>query len=558
MTRIRILGVATVLSVMISFGRIAAGPEDPHAGCAAPPSYVPAELLERSVPLRSGIGNSHETVTTSSKEAQAYYDQGLNYLESYVWIEAARSFHQALRIDPGLAMAHLGLSRVYSGLDDSPEAAKQALQKAKSLSDRVTDRERGRIGIRERQLAAMDDLEDEEKLLAYRKSIEEALAFDLEDPQLWLLRGNAEEANASGRGQRGTAGSVAFYERVLRIAPDHASAHHYLVHSYETLGRIDKALEHGEAYARLAPAIPHAAHMWGHDLRRVGRIDEAIAQFRKTDELEREYYRTEKIDPAFDWHHSHNLDLLATCYQHKGQMRLAEKTLREVADLGAVDAYLAFNRRALPSFLIHRARYAEALAAARALTRTKYPQSRTVGFVLTGQALLGLGRIDAAREALEAATREVEAVPRVTPGVIPRRSMLEPWVEALRGELLLRTGKGLEGQAMLVEVQRALRRIPGPDAWTQTLFHLEAMGRNAREVGNWELAEHTAKQMMEHDPAYGGSHLALALVLKHRRDAAGADREFGDARRYWRDADPDLPELQWAAASSQKPQPSGR
>ena len=48
----------------------------------------------------NGIGNSHEAVTTTSKEAQAFYDQGLNYLESYVWIEASRSFHQALRLDP--------------------------------------------------------------------------------------------------------------------------------------------------------------------------------------------------------------------------------------------------------------------------------------------------------------------------------------------------------------------------------------------------------------------------------------------------------------------------
>ena len=28
----------------------------------------------------------------SSKEAQAFYDQGLAYLHSYIWIEAARSF----------------------------------------------------------------------------------------------------------------------------------------------------------------------------------------------------------------------------------------------------------------------------------------------------------------------------------------------------------------------------------------------------------------------------------------------------------------------------------
>ena len=67
------------------FATAAHAQDDPHAACAAPPSYVPAELLVRTVPLRSGVGNSHERVTTTSKEAQAFYDQGLNYLESYVW-----------------------------------------------------------------------------------------------------------------------------------------------------------------------------------------------------------------------------------------------------------------------------------------------------------------------------------------------------------------------------------------------------------------------------------------------------------------------------------------
>jgi Tfp pilus assembly protein PilF len=494
------------------------------------------------VPLRSGIGNSRETVTTKSKEAGAYYDQGLNYLESYVWIEAGRSFHQALRLDPALAMAHVGLSRVYSGLDN-PDAARRAFDKARAPGPGVSERERRLIDIRGKQLDAMDDIEDAGKLLAYRKAIDDALPFDLDNPQLWLLRGNAEEPNATGRGQRGTSGSVAFYERALKLAPDYASAHHFLVHAYETIGRIDLALAHGEAYARLAPAIPHAAHMWGHDLRRVGRIDDAIVQFKKTDALERAYYEAERIDPSFDWHHGHNLDLLATCYEHKGQMRQAEKTMREATALAPVDAYRAFNMREFPSFLIHRARYAEALEAARALARTPYPQSRTVGQALAGQALIGLGRLDEAAAALEAARLELEAVPRITPGIVPRRSAVEPWVESLRGELLLRTGKGAEGRAILQDVQRAFRSIPGPDAWSQALFRLESIARSAVAAGDWELAEYTAGQMLDHDAAYGGSHFAMALVLRHNGDAAASDRELQAARRFWRDADPDLPEL---------------
>ncbi len=256
-------------------------PDDPHAACAVPPSYVPAELLERPLPLRSGVGNSHEAVSTGSSAAQSYYDQGLNYLESYVWIEAARSFHQALRLDPKLALALVGLSRVHSGLDD-PAGARRFFLQAQALASGTSDRERRRIGIREKQLEALESLEDTGKFLAYKRAIDDALGIDFEDPGLWLLRGTAEEGNASGRGQRGTASSIAFYQHVLQLVPEHASAHHYLVHSYETIGRIDEALVHGEVYARLAPSIPHAAHMWAHDLRRVGRIDEAIVQFQKT------------------------------------------------------------------------------------------------------------------------------------------------------------------------------------------------------------------------------------------------------------------------------------
>ena len=44
----------------------------------------------------------------------------------------------------------------------------------------------------------------------------------------------------------------------------------------------------------------------------------------------------------------------------------------------------------------------------------------------------------------------------------------------------------------------------------------------------YELLDHTARQMSDHDPAYGGTRYALG---------------------YWQKADPDLPELTVARAS---------
>ena len=515
--------------------------EDPHAACSGG-GWVPREVLDRPVALRPGVGNAHETVTTTSPEAQAFYDQGLNYLHGYVWIEAARSFQQALRHDPGLAMAYLGLSRVHSGLDD-PDGARRALTAAQARAAQASGREQRRIALRALQLEALADLADVPKHLAYKKAIDEALGLDMQEPELWLLRGNAEEPTAAGRGQRGSAASTAFYLQALRLAPDHAAAHHYLTHSYETIGRISNALEHGEAYARLAPAVPHAHHMWGHDLRRVGRIDDAIAAFRRTYELEIAYYAAEGIPASLDWHHVHNLDLLATSHQHKAQMRTAEALLREAGAMPPVTEYLDYNQKALATFLLGRGRWSDALLAARTQASGKWAATRAVGHALSGHALLQLGREPEAREALAAAEREAQAVPTFVGGLGVSRGAVTPYLDTLRGELQLRSGDRAAGRALLEDVEGRLRALPGPDAWIQALFRLEAIARIARDAGDWELAEHTARQMLDHDPAYAGSQMALALVAQQRGDVEEARRRSEVARGFWREADAGLAEL---------------
>jgi hypothetical protein len=116
---------------------------------------------------------------------------------------------------------------------------------------------------------------------------------------------------------------------------------------------------------------------------------------------------------------------------------------------------------------------------------------------------------------------------------------------------LLRSGKEAEGRAALKEVVASLRAAPGPDAWSQGLFRLETLARSARSVGDWELADYVAGQMLDHDDDYGGSHFARFVVLQHRGDAAGAATEAEAARRCWRDADPDLPELEQLADVAQ-------
>src|SRR5688572_17027544 len=118
---------------------------------------IPLELLNKPLTLREGVGKINDTVTTSSKEAQSYYHQGVAYLHSYVWIEAARSFNQALRLDAKFAMAYAGLCRAYIGLNVTP-AARLALEKAQTFASTITPRERRRILLHFKQLDALADI----------------------------------------------------------------------------------------------------------------------------------------------------------------------------------------------------------------------------------------------------------------------------------------------------------------------------------------------------------------------------------------------------------------
>ncbi|MGA9774262.1 MAG: hypothetical protein WBV94_34860 [Blastocatellia bacterium] len=509
-----------------------------HAEAAA--GMFPAELLERPVPIRTGTGAVYEAVTTSSKEAQAFYNQGLAYLHSYVWIEAARSFNQSLRYDAKLAMSYVGLSRAFSGLN-AYTAARAALERAQSLASLASERERRLIGIRARHLDAIADIGNVEKHFQYKKAIDDALAIDPKDVELWLMRGVAEEANAAGRGQHGGARSIQFYEKALQLSPDNFAAHHYLTHSLENTDRIQEALKHGEAYARLSPAIPHAHHMYGHDLRRVGRVADAIAEFRRADELERAYYKSENIPSEYDWHHEHNLDLLSTSYQHEGRMKAAEELMRQAFAIPSMQDTLEFNKKQWPEFLIARGRNEEALAAANKLSESRWDIVRAIGRISAAQAHLAMNNLPSASAEAKAALAELQA----SGG---RAAFVAGYIEALQGEFYLRTGQSEKGRALLKQVAGKIRSEPGPDAWTQALFRLEALSRAARAAGDWELAEYLARQMIDHDAAYAGSHYALALVAEQKKDTALALQEFAEAEKLWRNADPDLPELQQTQA----------
>ncbi len=506
---------------------------------------IPREILERPVALRTGIGSMHQRVSTSSSQAQAFYDQGLAYLHSYVWIEAARSFYQALRIDPVLAMAYLGLADAYVGMQDIG-SAHAACQEARALSSHMREDEKAWLEIRTREVDFAENPEATDRYAAYRGAISDALRANPRDPWLWVQRGLADERSPFTHGQAGGEDTFAFYKTALSMDPGNLAALHYLVHTSEDLGRIDDALADSAVYLHLAPAIPHAHHMRAHELMRRGHTEEAVQEFAKTNELEEAYYRSEKIPAAYDWHHAHNLQLLGMSYELLGQLKLCERALRQAYALPASTEFLAYNRKAWPEFLLTRGRYQEALEAANQLGQSPYPMARLAAHTLAGEALLGLNKTEDAQAELALAEKESASLPvDIVAGL--------PYPAALRAALLLQQGNLQEGDKVYLAVEQAELAMRGPDAWVAAELTLESIARNARAANDWQLARFTAEQMIEHDADYAGGHFALGLVAEHAGEQDGARPMFAHAEQLWNHADQDLPELTLARSKLAAP-----
>src|SRR5215468_5430849 len=116
---------------------------------AATPISFAAEKLPG--PLLDGLGDLHHPITTESKQAQRYFDQGLRLLFGFNHKEAIRSFRSAAQLDPNCAMACWGVAYAYGPhvnkpMDSNDTAqAWAALQLAVAAKSKVSEKEQAYI-----------------------------------------------------------------------------------------------------------------------------------------------------------------------------------------------------------------------------------------------------------------------------------------------------------------------------------------------------------------------------------------------------------------------------
>ena len=84
----------------------------PDSACCRLQSCKRRIRAERGAPLFDNLGNFTRKVTTSSAEAQRYFNQGMVLTYGFNHAEAGRSFREAARLDPQCAMCWWGAALV--------------------------------------------------------------------------------------------------------------------------------------------------------------------------------------------------------------------------------------------------------------------------------------------------------------------------------------------------------------------------------------------------------------------------------------------------------------
>jgi tetratricopeptide (TPR) repeat protein len=312
---------------------------------AASAGWAQGSGESKTAVLLHGLSDLHHPVSTSSAEAQQFFDQGLRLVYAFNHEEAARSFRRAAELDPKLAMAWWGVALAVGpnyNLPVDPEReriAVEAVDKAQALSAGAPPIEKDYIGaIAKRfsreaqpnyhQLDADYSNAMRELSRKYPDDLDAATLFadsmmNLRPWKLW---------NADGTPAPGTEEIVATLESVLRRDPNHIGAMHLYIHAVEASPHPERALPDADRIAALAPAAGHLVHMPAHIYERTGNYDgarEHNAAAAKADEA----YAAATGSQGFYMmmYYSHNLHFGAIAASMQGHCAEAKQSAERLA-----------------------------------------------------------------------------------------------------------------------------------------------------------------------------------------------------------------------------------
>lgn len=232
----------------------------------------------KKAPMLDGLKGIDFKITTSSPEAQAYFNQGLMLSYGFNHAEAARSFYQATRLDSTCAMAYWGYAYVLgpnynAGMEpDNFQRAWAATQKAQKLAAKCTPKEKALIGALTTRYTETPPADRSPLDIAFAAAMKKVYDQFPTDPDIGALYAEAQMDlhpwdlydKKTKAAKSWTPTLLTVLESLLKKNPRHPGAHHLYIHAVEASAMPEKAMASAALLDSLVPGAGHLLHMPSH------------------------------------------------------------------------------------------------------------------------------------------------------------------------------------------------------------------------------------------------------------------------------------------------------
>ncbi len=533
-----------------------------HAGAAEKPAKtLPPPLMI------AGVGSAHLTITTTSPEAQRWFDQGLSLLHCFWDFEALRAFREAARLDPACAMCQWGIYRAMEFGGSSEEELSPVVSKMKELAPKASDHEQRYI----RSIVESAGKKGEESSKAYQREME-ALIYrypDDLDAELFLALSMERGFDEKGEPRPGELYSIAILRDILRNHPDNAAANHYWIHAVEGSDHPEWALASAEKLGKLTPGSGHMVHMPGHIFFRTGNYEQARKCFLDALQVDEAYLRAQKLQPRDDWNYAHNLSYLIANAAEEGRAKEAfeyaarlEPLAHDPADSDNPGFYVVQIGGTKPRLAIRFGQWQEAIdhPVDFGIPEDKLPLAAKAirdGMVIYARAMLALDHGDVeggAREsdALDAllwrlmrdrtdqAAKTDQNLERLNNTAERVENILSVASKELAGNVASHRGNYEPAKKLLEQAVEAEKKLGYSEPPMYSRPALESLGYAAIRAGKWDQARDAFRQVLAARPKSGFGYYGIALAYEKEGNRSAASQAYTEFLDAWKYADEDL------------------
>ncbi len=508
---------------------------------------------EKPAKLMSGLSDLHHPVSTKNAEAQKFFDQGLALIYAFNHEEARRSFEQAAKLDPKLAMAQWGIALAVGPNYNEPQidparltAARQALEKANDLAAGASEKERDYAAALSKRFHIPDDLKksaiDYRDAMAalhkkYPRDVDAAVLYadsmmNLIPWQLWTK---------DGRPAEGALEIVAVLESAIKLAPNHIGANHLYIHAVEASKTPGRALQSASKLDKLAPNAGHLVHMPSHIYIRTGDYEAAAKANEAAAEVDRAYIKATDARGMYPaMYYSHNLHFQVESYNRMGRYAEAKRAATQLS--GNVRGHLK-DMPMLEGFLpsaffvdLRFNRWDDILSLPEADKET--PITGALQHYARGLALAGKGNAAEAQNERELFANMAKGISGETPfGLNTAASIFRIAESALDARIVAAKGDraaAVEHWRKAVSAQDELN-YDEPPGWYYPIR--ESLGAALLLAGDAVEAEKVFRKDLEDNPRNGRSLFGLAESLKKQGKTQESRQAHTEFEKAWKNAD---------------------